>query len=774
MSLYNGSGTLIAANDNWRDTQASEILATGLEPTDNSESAIVATLPPATYAVALSGKNNSSGVGLNEIYDVDSESSKLAAIGTRDNALTGENVVISGFTLSGTQSQSLLFRALGPSLTSFGLAGVLADPVLELHDPDGNLLVSDDNWKDVQQSEIEATGLAPKNDAESAILVTLSPGSYTAIASGHGSTGIVFVEGYAIPFSGNAMNPVLVPDATPSPTPSPTATPIPTATPETATAVVSSRSIAMDAFSGTLPNGTHVTNYVTTSDGVPGVSLFSDIYGNPYANEEVRPLQFPVGAYQADYVTFDDFGIIDYGTFTINLPTADSDSNGLPDFEQKGFAGNFSFSGSSVSDVYGTVATLAGSGQRSANSTGGSYTVTVSNPGNPSTYYSGAYYLLNASGTINYSRGTVNTATFNLVEAFQTGGSRTLTGSTTFTVVSATQITFAASQVTSNDGFTYTVQPFTLTRQGSKYMGSMMLTDGDPLTSWGDYLSWVVEVTDANDTDGDGIPDLSDVPVGPITGEPLNISTRLNVLTADNVLIGGFVITGSGPKKLLILGVGPSLSAYGIANPLNDPTLELHSGNSIIASNDNWKDTQQNDIEATTLQPSNDAESAILITLNPGAYTAILAGKSGGVGVGLVEVYDLDPEGESQLGNISTRGFVSTGDNVMIGGFIIGGSANGPGRLILRGIGPSLSAFGISGALQDPTLEVHDANGATIGTNDNWQDSQSSQIAAEGLAPTDPRESAILMVLPSGAYTVILRGANNSTGVGLVEAYNVP
>jgi hypothetical protein len=202
--------------------------------------------------------------------------------------------------------------------------------------------------------------------------------------------------------------------------------------------------------------------------------------------------------------------------------------------------------------------------------------------------------------------------------------------------------------------------------------------------------------------------------------------------------------------------------------------LELHSGDSVIAFNDNWKDTQEDAIKGTTLAPPADAESAIVITLNPGAYTAILAGKSNGTGIGLVEVYDLDTTVQSQLGNISTRGFVGTGDNVMIGGFVVGGPSDGLGRVIVRGIGPSLAAFGVGNVLEDPTIEIRDVNGTTIGSNDNWEESQSTQIAAEGLAPSDPRESAVLMVLPSAPYTVILRGANESIGVGLVEAYNVP
>jgi len=259
-----------------------------------------------------------------------------------------------------------------------------------------------------------------------------------------------------------------------------------------------------------------------------------------------------------------------------------------------------------------------------------------------------------------------------------------------------------------------------------------------------------------------------------LTDEPLNISTRVNVLAGDNVAIAGFIITGTNPKNVLVRGIGPSLASANVLDPMADPTLELHSGNTLINANDNWKDTQQEEIEATTIPPSDDRESAILATLNPGAYTAILAGKSGGTGLGLVEIYDLDQQAQSKLANISTRGFVNSGDNVMIGGFIIGGISGGSSKMVVRAIGPSLTALGVAGALQDPSLEIHDSDGAVIASNDNWQDTQASEIEAAGLTPTDDRESAIVIVLPSGGYTTIARGVNNTVGVGLVEAYNVP
>ncbi len=249
-----------------------------------------------------------------------------------------------------------------------------------------------------------------------------------------------------------------------------------------------------------------------------------------------------------------------------------------------------------------------------------------------------------------------------------------------------------------------------------------------------------------------------------------NISTRLSVGTSDNVLIGGFIVTGTGDKNVLVRAIGPSLGALGIAGSLSDPTLELHDQTgATIATNDNWQDTQQAEIEGTTIPPTNTKESAIVRRLTPGAYTAVVQGKNGGSGVGLVEAYGLD--GTANLANISTRGFVQTGDNVMIGGFIVLDTGAGATNMIVRAIGPSLS--GVTGALADPVLDLRDSNGALVASNDNWKGTQKSEIEATGLAPSDDRESAIVQTLAAGAYTVIVQGKNSTTGVALIEAYNL-
>ena len=263
-----------------------------------------------------------------------------------------------------------------------------------------------------------------------------------------------------------------------------------------------------------------------------------------------------------------------------------------------------------------------------------------------------------------------------------------------------------------------------------------------------------------------------DVALTPTPARLQNISTRLQVLTDDKVLIGGFIITGAGPKNVIVRAIGPSLPLAGL---LADPVLELHESDGTVITNDNWKDTQEAAIVATTLQPGNDLESAIVATLDPGAYTAIVSGKNGGTGIALVEAYDLDQTGDSQLANISTRGFVDTGDNVMIGGFIAGPDTSTSSSVLVRAIGPSLP---LSDDLPDPTLELHDGNGAIIATNDNWKIgadgmSQQAEIEATNLAPTNDLESAILATVAPGGYTAIVRGANNATGIALVEVYNL-
>ena len=267
-------------------------------------------------------------------------------------------------------------------------------------------------------------------------------------------------------------------------------------------------------------------------------------------------------------------------------------------------------------------------------------------------------------------------------------------------------------------------------------------------------------------------------PLAGLPGRLQNISTRARVQTDDNVLIGGFIINGATPKKVILRGIGPSLQANGAPFPgrLEDPVIELYQqGNSEpIATNDNWRDNEA-DVTATGLQPTNDFESAIVRTLSPGAYTAIVRGQNRSSGVGLAEVYEIAGSEEAKLLNLSTRGFVETGDNVMIGGFITGPANRGPTGVVVRGIGPSLKNQ-LPTALNDTTLELRDGQGNLIEENDDWQQSAgAAQIQTAGLAPGSSAESAILLPAAApGLYTAILRGKGDTSGIGLVETYNIP
>ncbi len=507
LSLYDGNGNLLSTNDNWRDTQEAEIEATGIAPSDDLEAAIVAILAPGTYAIALRGKDDGTGTAVNEVYDLEPQNSLITAMGARGDAHPGAGMVVSGIILNGNDPQNLLLRARGPSLESYGVMGVLDDPAIELRNGNGDLIVTNDNWRDSAQAvEIEATGLAPMDDLESAIEVTLSPGLYTALETR--STGVTFIEFYSLPYDGLELNPAPVPTPTPTPTPSPSPSASPTATP---------------------------------------------------------------------------------------TPT-------------------------------------------------------------PS-------------------------------------------------------------------------------------------------------------------------PSPSPSPTPTPAAKSLNISTRASVGLDDEVVVGGFIVTGESPKKVLLRALGPSLGDLGLSGYLKDPVLELHGPDgSIITSDDNWRESRAQAllIQASGLAPSDDPESALVATLAPAGYTAIVKGKDGATGLALVEVYDLDDAADSQLGNISTRSSIQSGENVAIGGFILGGAEKGA-EVVIRAVGPSLSDQGVANALPDSTLELHDKDGALLASNDNWQDdpAQAAQILAAGFAPHDDLEAVILTTLPPGLYSAIVSGKGGATGIGLVEIYNL-
>lgn len=313
--------------------------------------------------------------------------------------------------------------------------------------------------------------------------------------------------------------------------------------------------------------------------------------------------------------------------------------------------------------------------------------------------------------------------------------------------------------------------------EGQIFLGAADIsTDESGRADYGAYL-FLPEPIDpisitATATDPDGNTSEFSAAFGTLLN---NISTRLNIQTGDNVLIGGFIIAGSEAKTVVVRGIGTSLGLYDISGFLEDPILELHEPDGTVLTNDNWRDTQEAEIMATGTAPRADLESALIATLAPGAYTTIVKGKDGGTGLGLVEVYDIDPAAGSKLANISTRGLVGTGDNVMIGGFSVGpdGCCSGSTTVLVRAIGPSLSSFGIADPLQDPTLELFNGNGALVMTNDDWKDTEQAEIEATGIPPTDDREAALVATVVPGLYTAIVRGKDDSTGVGLVEVYDL-
>ena len=252
----------------------------------------------------------------------------------------------------------------------------------------------------------------------------------------------------------------------------------------------------------------------------------------------------------------------------------------------------------------------------------------------------------------------------------------------------------------------------------------------------------------------------------------VNISTRGTVETGENVLIGGFIVSGSDSQQVIIRGLGSTLTSFGVPDALQDPVLELHNTTSMMTSNDDWQNAENANQIPINYRPADSRESAILTTLQPGAYTAILSGKNSTTGAGLVEVYDLTTATSVELTNVSTRGFVGTGDNVLIGGFISSGG-NGSVEVIVRALGPTLAQLGVSGALADPTLSLMDGNGNAVASNDNWKATQQTAIQNSGFAPLNDLESAIIATLSNGNYTAIVSGKNGATGVGLVEVYKV-
>jgi hypothetical protein len=363
------------------------------------------------------------------------------------------------------------------------------------------------------------------------------------------------------------------------------------------------------------------------------------------------------------------------------------------------------------------------------------------------------------------------------------GGSGTLIATANVTVMDQTQTIFTVPLAASVPAGTFELVMEVFTPNGVAADNSFFIGSNTEPQTGPSYASAAdcgnPEPTDIADLGQPGIHIVFNVH-GSCSGtgmpaKALNISTRLRVELGDNAMIGGFIIAGNAPKSVVLRGIGPSLASSGITDVLADPSLALHGTNGVLVyQNNNWRDTQESLIEGTIYQPGDNRESAIIQTLQPGAYSAILTGQNNTTGVGLVEIYDNNAAASSQFGNISTRGLVQTGDQVMIGGFILAGDT-GNARIAIRGVGPSLAQSGLDNVLADPIVELHNSNGATLAANDNWQDDPASatQLSANGLALQNPFESGIFTTLPPGAYTAILAGRNGGTGVGLVEVYNL-
>jgi hypothetical protein len=250
-------------------------------------------------------------------------------------------------------------------------------------------------------------------------------------------------------------------------------------------------------------------------------------------------------------------------------------------------------------------------------------------------------------------------------------------------------------------------------------------------------------------------------------GDLGNLSTRGSVGTGEDVLIGGIIITGTTSKRVILRAISPPLGE----NVLQDPILYLHDSSNLLQTNDDWRYGPELEIEASQLAPPGDYDSTVIAVLAPGNYTAITRGYANSTGIALVEAYDPDPASGSRLAQMSTRGHVRTGNDILIGGFVV---LNGATRVMLRAIGPELMAFNISDALQNPTLELRDGNGSLIEANDDWKNDNQQAISDTGLAPTNDRESAIVRNLVPASYTALIRGKNDSTGIALVEIYRLP
>jgi hypothetical protein len=822
LELRSGDGALVASNDNWRSDQEAEIQATGLAPPNDVEAAIVATLNAGFYAAVVRGRDGGTGTAIGEVYDLDASntSSSLTAFGARGPVENLFAEVSCSF-----ENIQFLVRVLGPSLTSAGFSGAVQDPVLSLY-RNGTLVASNDNWRSDQEAEIQASGLAPMDDRESAIVRTASPATYKGVPSAVGTGGIAMVEFYHLPYTGSPLPVILIPPSatpTPTPTPTPVPTPIPTPTPGIVGVFYDTGNLSVGRSGHTatlLPNGKVLVAGGSSSS--PSAELYDPAFGTWTSTVgliTVRSLHTATllpngkvlvvggGTTNGSLASAELYDpVLGTWTATGSLETARYSHTAtlLPNGKVLVAGGYDGSSFLAAAELYdpasatwsptsslatarrnhtatllpnGKVLVAAGSGSNSSNGTLASaelydpasgtwalthslvtardlHTATLLFNGNvlvvgghhESATYASAELYDPVLGTWT-ATGSLGTARYSHTATLLPNGNVLVAGGRASNVTASAELYNLASGIWMATG--------SLPRGGTYNHTATLLRSGNVLVV------------------GDGVH--ASLYIGPPTSPAsLNISTRMRVLTDNQVLIGGFIITGTDLKRVLIRGIGPSL--IGVGGSLSDPTLELHQGSTTVMTNDNWKTrldgtSQQADIEATTIPPTNDLEPAILAMLSPGAYTAILAGKNGETGIGLVEIYDLGQGANSKLANISTRGLVDTGDNAMIGGFIVGGgSASATSKIIVRAIGPSLN---VPGKLANPTLELHDGNGGLIASNDDWRSDHEAEIIATTIPPTNDLESAIVQNFPPGNYTAVVRGLNGTTGVALVEAYGL-
>lgn len=701
----------------------------------------------------------------------------------------------------------------------------------------------------------------------------------------------------------------------------------------------------------------NVTTYFSTFNGTFGTLLINSQTG--VVSGELRPRSTTAGLYEGGYAQATPLLIVDYGSYSVSIPTTDADGNGMPDLLQYDRDGNFTASGSGFSAATGLTFSISIRFVRSANSASGTYSATTQNSAGQTNSVSGPYQLLSYRGTMTYSRGGTNTMSVSVAGLFPGGVS--LSGSTSFTTSSPDQLAYASFSIRDPSGVTYQVRAGSLSRSGNSYRGNLSLVDGLPQTGWADFTEYAFVVTDPNDSNNNGIPDLTDpasvpptistqprsqsatagqnvslsvvavgatsyqwakngvaipnattaslafpsiqlvdagsytvvvtndsgsansiaavltvnsAPAAPVftiqplsftsvrgtpvalvtdaTGFPapsfqwrkdgltipgattrtlllpsvnvtnagtytcvatntvaaitslpaslavsetpdvgrlINLSIRTRAGAGVQTLITGFTVGGVNtvsPKALLVRGIGPSLSQFGVNAVLEDPLLQLFSGSVSLGSNDDWGGTSDlkslfAQLGAFAFSSDSSKDAAYYVSnLASGSYTAQISGNGGADGIALAEVYDATPPlsvgpTTPRLINVSTRAQVGTEAGILIAGFVVGGTT--AKTLLIRGVGPTLSVFGVTGFLADPKLEILAGN-RLLNANDDWNNDANlvGAASAVGAFPLGAasKDSALLLTLPPGNYTAQMSGVGNTTGVGLVELYEMP